>query len=103
MAKRSSSGRDAGRPRDSSIDEAVLATARAHLAQFGYGGLSLVAVAEESGTTRQAIYRRWASKADLATAAIASLRGGDAPVTSDNPYVDLVVELEGVSRRCVAS
>lgn len=91
-----------GRPRDTSIDERVLAVAVSHLARSGYEALSVSAVADEAGTTRQALYRRWPTKADLATAAIAALAEEDRPAATDDPYADLVAELEsfrrGVSR-----
>jgi len=92
----------AGRPRDPGIDAAVLAAARRHLAVHGYEAMSVAAVAEEAGTTRQALYRRWPGKADLATAAIAGLsRAGSRPDT-DDPFADLVAELQafhaGVTR-----
>ena len=61
-----------GRPRSAAIDEAVLAAARRRLAEHGYAGLSFAAVAEEAGTTRPAIYRRWPTKAALAESAMAS-------------------------------
>lgn len=96
------SRRSAGRPRDPDIDVAVLAAARRHLAAHGYDAMSVAAVAEEAGTTRQALYRRWPSKADLATAAIASLSQADDRPDTDDPFADLVVELtayqRGVSR-----
>lgn len=64
--------------------------------------MSVVAVAEAAGTTRQALYRRWPSKADLATAAIASLSTAEARPETDDPYADLVAELtafrDGVAR-----
>lgn len=91
-----------GRPRDSDIDERVLRVARQHLAERGYEAMSLAAIAEDAGTTRQALYRRWPSKADLATAAIASMSQADERPLGDDPYADLVSELEafrrGVSR-----
>jgi AcrR family transcriptional regulator len=91
-----------GRPRSSALDERILEVARHHLARHGYEGMSLVVVAEEAGTTRQTLYRRWPTKADLATAAIAAMaRAAERPATGD-PFVDLVRELEafreGVSR-----
>ena len=91
-----------GRPRDPEIDAAVLAVAQRHLAAHGYEALSVAAVAQEAGTTRPALYRRWPTKADLATAAIAALsRAAERPDT-DDPYADLVAELaafqRGVSR-----
>jgi len=91
-----------GRPRSAGIDAAVLATAQRHLAQHGYDAMSLVAVAEEAGTTRQAVYRRWQTKADLATAAIAALSQAGQRQPTNDPFADLVRELdafqEGVSR-----
>lgn len=92
----------AGRPRDPDIDEAVLQVARRHLAERGYDGMSVAAVAEEAGTSRQAVYRRWPGKADLATAAIASMSEAAARPETDDPFADLVAELRafhrGVSR-----
>jgi AcrR family transcriptional regulator len=92
----------AGRPRDPDIDQAVIAVAQRHLADRGYDAMSLAAVAEEAGTTRQALYRRWPGKADLATAAIAAMSEAAARPETDDPFVDLVAELtafhRGVSR-----
>jgi AcrR family transcriptional regulator len=82
-----------GRPRDTDLDERILDVARRHLARCGYEGMSLVAVAEEAGTTRQALYRRWPSKADLATAAIAAMAGESPAAATGDPYSDLVAEL----------
>ncbi|MGD9755462.1 MAG: TetR/AcrR family transcriptional regulator [Acidimicrobiia bacterium] len=92
-----------GRPRDRTIDDAVLAAARELLAAVGYEALSMSAVAEAAGTTRQALYRRWSSKADLATAAVAAMSEADARPETDDPFADLQRELDafrqGVSRR----
>ena len=88
----------AGRPRDSSIDDRVLEVARRHLAQHGYEAMSLAAVAEEADTTRQALYRRWPGKADLATAAIAAMSRAESRQPTDDPYADLVRELEAFRR-----
>lgn len=91
-----------GRPRDSAIDQRVLEVTRHHLAQYGYAGMSLVAVADDAQTTRQALYRRWPTKADLATAAIAALAEAEERPVTDDPFADLVAELEafrqGISR-----
>lgn len=81
----------------------MLAAARKHLATVGYEAMSLVAVADDAGTTRQALYRRWANKADLATAAIASMTELEDRPDTDDPLADLVAELKafrhGVTRR----
>lgn len=87
-----------GRPRDKGIDEAVLAATLEQLAAHGYEGLSVVAVANAAGTTRQAIYRRWRGKADLAVAAVASLpEAADLDPTGDH-RADLRAELEAFHR-----
>jgi AcrR family transcriptional regulator len=92
-----------GRARDSGIDERILAAAKRQLSVLGYEGMSIAAVAEEAGTTRQALYRRWASKAELASDAIAGIgdeSGGQA--SGQDPFSALVAELSdfqrGVSR-----
>jgi AcrR family transcriptional regulator len=87
-----------GRPRDPSIDGRVLEIARRQLAEHGYEGLSLTAVAEEAGTTRPALYRRWPGKAELATAAIAALSAAHVRETTHDPYADLVAELRAFRR-----
>lgn len=91
-----------GRPRNAAIDTTILSVAVSHLARFGYEGMSLTAIAEEAGTTRQALYRRWPTKADLATAAIASLSRAEERLPTDDAFGDLVREVaafqEGVSR-----
>jgi AcrR family transcriptional regulator len=88
-----------GRARDTSIDVRILAVARRHLAAYGYERMSLAAVAEEAGTTRQALYRRWPGKAELAAAAVGSIaephgRGERA----DGPFAALVAELTAFRR-----
>jgi AcrR family transcriptional regulator len=87
-----------GRPRSVAIDEAVLAAARRQLSEGGYAGLSFAAVAEEAGTTRPAVYRRWATKAALAEEAMASYPTGEAPVPAEDPFADLVAELTDFRR-----
>jgi AcrR family transcriptional regulator len=91
-----------GRRRDPEIDARVLAVASRQLAAAGYGALSVAAVAEEAGTTRQAVYRRWPSKSTLASAALQYATDDAAAECSSDPYADLVAELanfqSGVSR-----
>lgn len=87
-----------GRPRDAEIDARVLEVARQHLAEHGYEGLSVAAVAEEAGTTRQAVYRRWPGKADLATASIAAMSEAQLRPATADPFSDLVRELDAYRR-----
>ncbi|MEY9927805.1 AcrR family transcriptional regulator [Catenulispora sp. GP43] len=87
-----------GRARDSDIDARILAAAKRQLAVLGYEGMSIAAVAAEAGTTRQALYRRWPGKAELADAAVASVEEAQAeappgaPAIAD-PFAALVAEL----------
>ena len=91
-----------GRTRDVGIDERVLNAAGRQLSASGYQALSLTAVADEAGTTRQALYRRWPAKADLVTAVITRLSDTTPGTATDSAFTDLVAELadfqRGVSR-----
>lgn len=82
-----------GRPRNTDIDRQVLEAALRHLRGGGLPGLSVAAVAEEAGTTRAAIYRRWAGRAELAVAALGTIAHGGAPPPTGDPFDDLVAEL----------
>jgi AcrR family transcriptional regulator len=80
----------------------VLKAAARHLAEYGYEAMSVAAVAEEAGTTRQALYRRWPGKAELSAAAVAAFADQATEADSADPFADLVAELadfqRGVSR-----
>src|SRR2546426_4151582 len=87
-----------GRARDSSIDNRVLKAAARHLAAYGYEAMSVAAVAEEAGTTRQALYRRWPGKAELSAAAMAAFADPATEADTANPFTDLVAELSDFQR-----
>jgi AcrR family transcriptional regulator len=87
-----------GRARDPSIDARVLEAAARQLAAYGYEAMSVAAVADEAGTTRQAVYRRWAGKAELGVAAIAAVAGGATESDTADPFADLVAELADFER-----
>ena len=53
------------------MDDAILGAALRLLAERGYARLSLESVAVAAGVGKPTLYRRWSSKADLATAALA--------------------------------
>ena len=84
------------------IDARVLAAAARHLAAYGYQAMNVSAIAEEAGTTRQALYRRWAGKADLSAATMDSVADRSTESATSDPFADLVGELanfqRGVSR-----
>lgn len=68
--------------------------------------MSLAAVAEDAGTSRQALYRRWPDKASLAAAVVATMGDSGEVIAAEDrigdPFVALVAELanfeRGVSR-----
>jgi len=91
-----------GRARDPDIDARVLAVANRHLAIHGYEAMSLTAIAQEANTTRQALYRRWPTKASLAAATLRTAEDAGPEGPSEDPLADLTAELanfqRGVSR-----
>jgi len=90
--------RSAGRPRDEGIDQAVHRATLRLLAEQGYEALSVTAIADAAGTTRQAVYRRWPSKAEVAVAAIAALPEAAELVPTGAHREDLVAELGAFTR-----
>lgn len=82
-----------GRRRDASIDERVLSAARRQLACLGYEAMSIASVADEAGTTRQSLYRRWPDKASLAADAVCQHKSLTTLCVSDDPRADLAREL----------
>jgi len=89
-----------GRPRDPSIDEAVLDETIRQLGRDGFAALSLASVAAAAGTSRPAIYRRWPNKEALVVDAIARLAQVDPPPPVEDPFEALVAELEHF-RHCI--
>ena len=88
MAKKKRGGR--GRPRDPNVDALVLDVALSMLARDGYKRMSMDAVAHEAGVTKPTIYRRWPSKADLATAALSRLQRSESVPVGGNAREKLV-------------
>jgi AcrR family transcriptional regulator len=62
-----------GRQRSEAADEAILDATLAVLEAHGYVGLTMAAVIERSGVSSATLYRRYATKTELVTAAIATL------------------------------
>ncbi|GGO18283.1 TetR family transcriptional regulator [Microbispora rosea subsp. aerata] len=60
----------ATRRRGAELEEALLDAAWDELVSCGYGGFTFEGVAARAQTSRPVVYRRWASRADLAVAAI---------------------------------
>lgn len=73
-----------GRPRSPALDRQILAVAVEHLRRLGYEDMSMEQVAAEAGVGKATLYRRYRNKADLATAALASI----AQPSFDEPLPD---------------
>jgi AcrR family transcriptional regulator len=85
--------RPPGRPRSERVDEAILAAAVAELGERGYARMTVDAVAARAGVSKPTIYLRHPTKADLATAAIASMRVQPRPEPTDDVRADLLAHL----------
>src|SRR3954470_6353435 len=82
-----------GRPRDPDLDERILDAARRLLAERGYQGLSIDAVARAAGTTRPTVSLRFAGKEERATSAVAGMAVEEPLPQTDDIHADLVAEL----------
>ena len=62
--------RAGGRPRDASLDEAIILATRARLARDGYSNMTIGDIAADAKVTRPTLYRRWSNKFDLVVDAL---------------------------------
>lgn len=74
--------RRAGRRRDDSKDDAILLAARELLAERGFDGMTMDAVAARAGAGKATVYRRWASKVEMTVDAVTC--GTGAPLTIED-------------------
>jgi AcrR family transcriptional regulator len=68
------------------------------LARVGYASMTLESVADMAGTTMPSLRRRYASKADLISAVISSLRTGPLPPQTADPREDALAVLRDLNR-----
>jgi AcrR family transcriptional regulator len=81
-----------GRPRDPQVDQAILAATLELLAEDGFDGLSIEAVAARAGVGKTTVYRRWPSKIPLVIDALAAMKAPTpASVTDDLSTRDALV------------
>ncbi|MGW7051098.1 TetR/AcrR family transcriptional regulator [Streptomyces sp. NPDC054887] len=59
-----------GRPRDSRAHQAILTATTELVAELGYAGTSIGAVAARAGVGKDTVYRRWSGKAELVYEAV---------------------------------
>jgi AcrR family transcriptional regulator len=77
-----------GRPRSAEASAAILDAAFSLLAEDGYAGVSVDAIARRAHVSKATLYRRWTSKAELMVAALAQ-----APPLASPPGRDLESDL----------
>src|SRR4051812_13150248 len=66
-----SSGSGAGgRPRDPTLDEAIILATRDRLVRDGYSRMTLGDIAADAGVSRPTVYRRWNNKFELVVDAL---------------------------------
>jgi AcrR family transcriptional regulator len=92
------------RRRGNALEEAILCAAWEELSAVGYSSFTLDGAAKHAETSRPVLARRWATKADLAIAAIAHYlhRHPVEVPNSDNLRDDLITLLERTSHRSYA-
>jgi AcrR family transcriptional regulator len=84
----------AGRPRNPTLDRAILSAAGRQFGELGYARMSLESVAAAAGTTVPSLRRRYRDKAELAAAVIGSLRVQDPPAGAPTPRAHALAILE---------
>ena len=89
MASRAARTKAAGRPRDASIDVAVLDAVSELLENSGYSALAVEKVARRAGVSKTAIYRRWPTRQQLVLAELQRRLGDVAPVDTGCTLCDL--------------
>jgi AcrR family transcriptional regulator len=82
-----------GRRRGSALEQAVLQAAIEELLAVGFSGLTMDRVAARAGTNKNAIYRRWSSRAALAVAAYRQMAAGDLPLPDTGTLRNDALEL----------
>ena len=87
-----------GRPRSEAADAAILDAAMAEMAERGYARMSVDAIAARAGVSKPTIYLRHASKAELATAALAAFQQRALPRPTGDTRADLVAILRHLRR-----
>ena len=87
-----------GRPRDPSVDQAILRAALELFVEHGIAGASIEKIAKQAGVAKTSIYRRWTSREALLAQAIEVARNATGYTidllerTSPRDLIKLLVE-----------
>lgn len=93
--------RGRGRPRDPETDTKILRCALDQLAEDGFAGMSIDRVARAAGVSKATIYRRFADKNDLVTAAIATYAIEDAEDLHGDTRERLIAMMQSARERMI--
>lgn len=85
-----------GRPRSEQVEQAIIDATIALLAEHGYLGLSIEAIAAQAGVAKTTVYRRWPGKDELILAALSRLKGPLATPAGEDVRADLLYLLDHV-------
>jgi AcrR family transcriptional regulator len=88
-----------GRPLDPEADEAIVAAATRQFLEGGLQRMTVPGVAAAAGVAKTTVYRRYATPAQLALAAIGRLNADAADPDTGSAKTDLIATLEAVRRR----
>jgi len=80
----------AGRPRKSSIDDAILHATAELIAERGYARLTVGAIVDRADTNKPAFYRRFQNVAEIVPRLLASRHGTDADIDTGTLLGDLI-------------
>ncbi|MGI8755958.1 MAG: TetR-like C-terminal domain-containing protein [Acidimicrobiales bacterium] len=72
--------RRAGRPRSTRVDQAIQDATLELLVELGYGGMTIEGIAARAAVGKAAIYRRWATKAELVVDSLRTHDGLQVPL-----------------------
>ena len=93
-----------GRPRDARIDRQVTTAALEALAEVGFEGFCVEAVAQRAGVAKTTVYRRFPTRDDLIAGALERLNDDLPPAPPPGPVRRRLVDvLSGIRRRTPAS
>lgn len=83
-------GRRQGRPRDPAVDEAIIAAVYDLIAENGFAGFTVEAVAARAGVGKATIYRRWPTREELVVAAAERILVDEEPPDTGTLRGDLI-------------
>src|SRR4051794_26345211 len=91
--------RSPGRPLDPEVDEAIVAAAVKQFAEGGLQRMTVPGVAAAAGVAKTTVYRRYATPALLALAAIGRMNADASDPDTGSARTDLIATLEAVRAR----